>query len=76
MNGSQPGQGSPSPSGRVVQVGRGEVAYRAFVPDPLPPVLTFDVALVRALSDADRALGEFAGLARTMPNPHLSSRRS
>ena len=71
MNQSQPGQGPPRPAGRVVQVGRGEVAYRAFVPDPLPPVLAFDVALVRALSDADRALGELAGLARTMPNPHL-----
>jgi Fic family protein len=30
-----------------------------------------DKDLVRTLSDADRALGELAGLGRTMPNPHL-----
>lgn len=56
---------------RYVQVLRREAAYRAFVPDPLPPPLDYGPTLVRALSDADRALGELAGLARTMPNPHL-----
>jgi Fic family protein len=60
-----------SPSGRLVRVGQGRVAYWAFVPHPLPPPLVFDTALVRTLSDADRALGELAGLARTIPNPQL-----
>jgi Fic family protein len=55
----------PSPSGRYVTVGRGVAAYRAFVPAPLPPDLAFDGELVRALSEADRALGELAGFART-----------
>lgn len=52
------------PSGRYVIVGRGTAAYRAFVPAPLPPDLAYDSELVRALSDADRALGELAGYLR------------
>jgi len=58
-------------SGRVIRVGQGQTAYWAFVPNPLPPPLTFDAALIRSLSEADRALGELAGLGRTFPNPHL-----
>ena len=46
-----------SSSGRVIQVGQGEIAYWSFVPNPLPPQLDFDSALIRLLSDADRALG-------------------
>ena len=60
-----------SPSGRRLKVGQGESAYWAFVAHPLPPTLTLDAKLVRALSEADRALGELAGLGRAMPNPHL-----
>lgn len=60
-----------SPTGRLGQVGQGRTAYWAFVPHPLPPPLPLDLELVRVLSDADRALGELAGLGRTMPNPHL-----
>jgi Fic family protein len=60
-----------NPSGRLVQIDHEGKAYWAFVPDPLPPAITLDAALVRALSDADRALGELAGLGRAIPNPHL-----
>jgi len=60
-----------SPSGRLLQVGKGETAYLAFLPLSLPPDLPLDKGLVRTLSDADRALGELAGLGRTMPNPNL-----
>lgn len=60
-----------SPAGRLLQVGQGESAYWAFSPNLLPPDLPLDKGLVRTLSDADRALGELAGLGRTMPNPHL-----
>lgn len=59
-----------SQSGRLVQVGTGEAAYWAFVPNPLPPELPFTPEL-HTLSDADRALGELAGLGRTMSNPNL-----
>ena len=60
-----------SPSGRLLKVGQGEATYSAFVPNPLPPMLELDLPLVQALSAADRALGELAGLGRNMPNPHL-----
>lgn len=58
-------------AGRTVRVGLGEIAYEAFVPRPLPPALSFDADLIRALSEADRALGELSGLGRTLPNPDL-----
>ncbi|MBI2462223.1 MAG: Fic family protein [Candidatus Rokubacteria bacterium] len=45
--------------------------YTAFVPDPLPPELTWTPALVRALSDADRMIGRLAGEGGRLPNPHL-----
>lgn len=45
--------------------------FSAFVPAPLPPSLEFNIDLVRALSRADAALSELAGLGRVLPNPHL-----
>ncbi|BAZ48763.1 Fic family protein [Nostoc sp. NIES-4103] len=60
-----------SPTGRLVQIIQGENPCFAFVPNPLPPVLELDTEIWRTLSDADRALGELAGLGRTMPNPNL-----
>lgn len=46
----------------------------AFKPPPLPPRLVFDDRLVRLLSDADRILGQLAGVGRTLPSPHLFTR--
>ena len=60
-----------SPSGKVIEVGQGEVAYSAFIPNPLPPKVEFDMELILALSDADRSLGELSGLGRNIPIPHL-----
>ena len=58
--------------GRLVQAGEGSAGYWAFVPHPLPPPLDLrDPELWRELSQADRALGELAGLSRTIPNPRL-----
>jgi Fic family protein len=54
-----------------VTVGEGHWAY---VPAPLPPKLDYGPRLVAALSEADRALGELAGLGRTLPNPYLLAR--
>jgi Fic family protein len=60
-----------STAGRVIQVGRGQEAYWAFVPHDLPPALDWDKKLVLALAEAERSLGELAGLGRIIPNPHL-----
>src|SRR5215510_2962005 len=57
-----------SPAGRLVHAPGG---YWAFVPNPLPPAMQWTASLVAVLSYADRALGELAGLGRSLPNPHL-----
>lgn len=57
--------------GRWVRVPAG---YRAFHPDPLPPQLHWSDTLVRALSEADRLLGQLAGEGRRLPNPHVLMR--
>ena len=56
------------PHGRLVSCPGG---YRAFVPAPLPPSLTWDAGLTVSLSSADRAIGRLAGEGRRLPNPHL-----
>lgn len=45
--------------------------FLTFLPDPLPPSLDLGVGLVRQISEAERALGELAGLSRLLPNAHL-----
>jgi Fic family protein len=60
--------------GQLIRVGSGKSGYWAYVPHPLPPPLEYDPALVNALSEADRALGELAGLGRALPNPYLLAR--
>src|SRR3990167_987628 len=45
--------------------------YTAFVPDPLPPKLEWTPVLTRALSDADRLIGQLAGEGGQLPNPHV-----
>ena len=42
-----------------------------FLPNPLPPEIDLGWPLVTALSAADRALAELAGVGGTLPNPHL-----
>lgn len=54
--------------GRLVKTPQG---LWAFVPDPLPPRLEVSWDLVSALSAADRAVAELAGVGGTLPNPHL-----
>jgi Fic family protein len=55
-------------AGRVLKTAAG---YAAFVPASLPPELDYTPRLVMALSRADAALSELAGLGRHLPNPHL-----
>lgn len=54
--------------GRHIRTPQG---YTAFVPDPLPPTLGWTPVLTRALSDADRLIGQLAGEGGRLPNPHL-----
>ncbi|HYD99450.1 MAG TPA: Fic family protein [Alphaproteobacteria bacterium] len=65
----QPNKGTPR-SGRYALQPTG---YRAFVPSRLPPepALHFDGALLRLVSEADRALGRLDGVALTLPNPNF-----
>lgn len=56
-------------SGKLISNSEGGYA---FVPNPLPPMnIIWDSGLVEILSTADRALGELAGIGRSLPNPHL-----
>jgi len=57
-----------SPSGKVIRTPQ---EYWAFVPNPLPPSFEYDPETVRLLSDADRGLGNLAGMGQLLPNPHL-----
>lgn len=50
---------------------RSDRGYQAFVPPNLPPEVAFDITMVRRLSAADRAMGQLAGVGRTLPNPRL-----
>lgn len=52
-------------------VRRATTGYHYFVPQPLPPDLSLPPDLIVALSEADRALGQLAGLGRSLVNPHL-----
>lgn len=55
-------------SGKVIKTIQG---YWAFVPNPLPPSIEYDPETVRLLSDADRGLGNLAGVGQLLRNPHL-----
>lgn len=57
-----------APAGRWIKTMDG---YRAFQPNPLPPVIAWTPRLVRILSHADRLLGRLAGEGRRLPNPHV-----
>jgi len=57
-----------SSAGQCVKTLRG---YWAFIPYPLPPVISFDTSLISLLSEADRLLGELSGTGRLLANPYL-----
>jgi Fic family protein len=57
-----------SSSGKLISAVGG---YQAYVPNPLPPNLEWDTALVSELSKADLAAGTLSGLGENLPNPHL-----
>ena len=45
--------------------------WPAFVPNPLPPAMTWSNETVSLLSSADRSLSELNGRAAVLPNPYL-----
>ncbi|MFQ5882744.1 MAG: Fic family protein [Candidatus Methylomirabilales bacterium] len=57
-----------STAGRCVKTPQG---YWAFIPNPLPPEFSYTPELTGLLSEADRSLGQLAGVGRLLPNPHL-----
>jgi len=64
----QPADFSEAKSGRLLKASQG---FWTFIPDPLPPALLPSWELMRVISEADRRLSELAGVAQTLPNPHL-----
>ena len=58
-------------SDRTGQAIKTLTGYWAFLPNPLPPELAYDTALIRLLGEAERAIGELAGAGRLLPDPHL-----
>lgn len=63
-----PKEFDPSSPGRCIKVPTG---YWAFIPHPLPPVISYDTPLIHLLSEADRLLGELSGTGRLLANPYL-----
>jgi Fic family protein len=64
----QPSDFNKDTLGHLIQTQQG---YWAFTPPPLEPALDLNLRIVNKLTEAERALGELAGVARTLPNPHL-----
>lgn len=62
---------SSKPAGRLI---RCPGSYSAYIPNRLPPDLTWTPKLVRSLSDADHLIGRLAGEGARLPNPHLLMR--
>ncbi|MBP8973134.1 MAG: Fic family protein [Anaerolineae bacterium] len=56
-----------SPAGVIVQTPN---RYAAFIPNPLPPRLEpIGLNMLRLVSDAERAVGQLAGIGYSVPNP-------
>jgi Fic family protein len=62
-----------SATGRAGSYCMQRTGYRAFIPDPLPPIppVRIEGRLQALLSHADSALGRLAGSIETLPNPDL-----
>jgi len=57
-----------SPSGKIIHSLEGN---DTFVPNPLPPDLTWDSSFATQISRADQAIAKLAGIGETLPNPHI-----
>lgn len=57
-----------TPSGVYI---KSQSGYKAYLPNPLPPEITWDLTIMNALSNADSFLGRLAGEGGKLPNPHI-----
>jgi Fic family protein len=57
-----------NPPGRWIKTLEG---YRAYHPNPLPPVIEWTQSLAVALANASNLVGKLAGEGRRLPNPHV-----
>ncbi len=62
---------SVNANGRLITARRGAFNYVAFVPNALPPDISFTPELTAVLSAADRAVGALAEAGSRLPNPYL-----
>jgi len=56
------------PAGKYVNCPTG---YKAYLPNPLPPSINWNLTIVNALSEADMLLGRLAGEGSKLANPHI-----
>lgn len=61
-------QSFSNPSGKLIKNSEGNLT---FVPNDLPPEITYDASLVTLITEASNQLGELSGIGRLLPNPHL-----
>ena len=57
--------------GRIIQTPQG---YQAYIPDPLPPRITWPTPLMSSLSRAERQLARLAEIGNAFPAPHTVTR--
>jgi Fic family protein len=57
-----------NPPGKVIKTLQG---YLAFIPDPLPPEMSFSNKLLAALSEADRCLARLGEVSKAFPIPDV-----
>lgn len=60
-------------AGHFVNQLSGDLAYKSFIPKPLPPEpgIQFDTELMNLLSQSDQAIGRLDGVIKNIPNPDL-----
>src|SRR5580658_10152310 len=68
MSSESPNRKSITQSGRWIKTLEG---YRAYHPNPLPPVIEWTQPLAVALANASTLIGKLAGEGRRLPNQHV-----
>ena len=67
----KPNEYLKSAAGRLIKTSQG---YWAFLPNPLPPELTWSGSLVSLLAEAERELARLGLAGRGFPHPHILTR--